>query len=644
MRMFSSLPTGLRSAVAICCLAAASAGWIWLASHTSSQVALAVSIGLIALIVGGTMVFSLADGGGAVADMLRNWPATADRVKDAPAGLREPLQEMARRWADEAERRQALEQRLAQTEAELDRLRRADSAVIGEIADLCADIDRGILDRRVSAHEGEAEAHHLADRFNHMAETLDGVMGDLKAMFGRMAEGDLSSGMDNGYSGDFAVIREGSVQAAERLGGVIGTIVQAANSISGASVELNREAKGLATSAEAQSDSLDRTAADAASLSEAARANEAAAKRASQRAEQARAAAQNGVQVVRRSVEAMNEMAEMSQRISEITSLINEIAFQTNLLALNASVEAARAGEAGKGFAVVAQEVRALAQRSANASKDIGAIIKQSDDKVKSGVTLVSETGKVLNGIVEAIDSMGEQLSDIEHASTEQSSRVNAVTGSITEINAATRGYLAVVQRTGKAIQDIDVQVANLATQIAFVTTTVDRPFLIAAKDAAARISEAFEDAVRRGQISMEDLFDETYAPIKGSNPQQYMTRFVKFTDDLLPKIQEPLLGSNSDIAFCVGIDRNGFIPTHNLKYCQPQGSDPVWNTANSRNRRLFNDPVGLACGRNIKPYLLQCYRRDMGGGVFVLMKDMSAPITVQGRHWGGFRIGYKTN
>ncbi|PJI37761.1 methyl-accepting chemotaxis protein [Ferrovibrio sp.] len=640
--MVSGLPTGLRVGVAIGSLIVVAGGWVWSATHSAGGMMLPLIVSLVAVVVGGAMIVSLS-GTTAIADLLRNWPAAAGQVDTAPSNLREPLQAMARRWGEETSRREALEHRLAEVEAELDRVQKSDSAVISEISELCGDIDSGVLNRRVAAHEGEAQAHGLAERFNHMAETLDGVVGDLKALFARMAEGDLSTGVDNTYSGDFAVIREGAIQAAERLGGVIGTIVQAANSISSASVELNREAKGLAQSAEAQSDSLDRTAADAASLSEAARANEAAAKRASQRAEQARAAAQNGVTVVRRSVDAMNEMAEMSQRISEITSLINEIAFQTNLLALNASVEAARAGEAGKGFAVVAQEVRALAQRSANASKDIGAIIKQSDDKVKSGVTLVSETGKVLNGIVEAIDSMGQQLDEIEQASTEQSGRVNAVTGSITEINAATRGYLAVVQRTGKAIQDIDQQVANLATQIAFVTTTEDRPFLIAAKDAAARISEGFEDAVRRGQLSMEDLFDENYVPIKGSNPQQYMTRYVKFTDEFLPKVQEPLLSSNSNIAFCVGIDRNGLIPTHNLKYCQPQGNDPVWNAANSRNRRLFNDPVGLACGRNTKSYLLQCYRRDMGGGVFILMKDMSAPITVQGRHWGGFRIGYKT-
>lgn len=643
MQGLTKLPSALLGGLAISLLAVASVGWGWVGSR-GAEATVFIAAAAVVFIVGVVLIAALSGVGGQVASILKGWSASPADVAAAPGSLREPLQTLAARWQQETQRREAAEARVAELQQEIAQLRRADSAVLGEMAELCGAIGSGILSKRVGSHDDQEAAHALAERFNQMAEMLDTVVGDLKILFARMAEGDLSVGMEKAYSGDFGLISQGSLQVMERLGGVIGTIVQAANSISSASVQLNREAKGLAESAESQSTSLDRTAADAASLSEAAKANEAAAKRASQRAEQARAAAQNGVQVVRRSIDAMNEMAEMSQRISEITSLINEIAFQTNLLALNASVEAARAGEAGKGFAVVAQEVRALAQRSANASKDIGAIIKQSDDKVKSGVTLVSETGKVLNGIVEAIDSMGEQLGEIEQASTDQSSRVYGVTGAITEMNAATRGYLSVVQRTSKAIQDIDQQVANLATQIAFVTTTVDRPLLTTAQEGAARISAAFEEAIRRGDLSMEDLFDENYAPIKGTNPQQYMTRFVQFTDALLPKIQEALLESNPAITFCVSIDRNGFIPTHNLKYCQPQGNDPVWNTANSRNRRLFNDPVGLACGRNIKPYLLQCYRRDMGGGVFVLMKDMSAPIVVQGRHWGGFRIGYKTN
>ena len=102
------------------------------------------------------------------------------------------------------------------------------------------------------------------------------------------------------------------------------------------------------------------------------------------------------------------------------------------------------------------------------------------------------------------------------------------------------------------------------------------------------------------------------------------------------------MIAKNSRIVFCVALDANGYLPTHNRQFSQPQGPDPLWNAANCRNRRIFNDRVGLAAGRNTNPFLLQTYRRDMGGGKFVLMKDVSAPITVRGRHWGGLRLAYK--
>jgi methyl-accepting chemotaxis protein len=97
------------------------------------------------------------------------------------------------------------------------------------------------------------------------------------------------------------------------------------------------------------------------------------------------------------------------------------------------------------------------------------------------------------------------------------------------------------------------------------------------------------------------------------------MTRFVGLTDRILPSIQEPLLASNRRIVFCAAVDRNGFLPTHNQKYSHPQGRDPVWNNANCRNRRIFSDRTGLAAARNQKPFLLQTYRRDMGGGQFLV-------------------------
>jgi methyl-accepting chemotaxis protein len=149
-----------------------------------------------------------------------------------------------------------------------------------------------------------------------------------------------------------------------------------------------------------------------------------------------------------------------------------------------------------------------------------------------------------------------------------------------------------------------------------------------------------FEQALADGEIGMAELFDEDYRPVPGTNPVQQMTRFVALTDRLLPPLQERLLAGNRRVVFCVAVDRNGFLPTHNRKYAQPQGPDPVWNNANCRNRRLFDDRTGLAAARNQKPFLLQTYRRDMGGGNFLVMEDLSAPIFVRGRHWGAFRFG----
>ena len=108
------------------------------------------------------------------------------------------------------------------------------------------------------------------------------------------------------------------------------------------------------------------------------------------------------------------------------------------------------------------------------------------------------------------------------------------------------------------------------------------------------------------------------------------------------PLFVEAALEADPRMVFCAAVDRNGYLPTHNHKYSHPQGPDPVWNSANCRNRRIFNDRTGLSAGRSTRPFLLQTYRRDMGGGHFVLMKDVSAPIMVHGRHWGGLRIGFK--
>lgn len=172
---------------------------------------------------------------------------------------------------------------------------------------------------------------------------------------------------------------------------------------------------------------------------------------------------------------------------------------------------------------------------------------------------------------------------------------------------------------------------------------TSDSPYIELVQQVAVQISSALEEALATRRISVEHLFDEAYVPMPGTQPQQHATKFNALADELFPAIQDGAIKALPDVVFCIAADRNGYISTHNHMYCQPQRpGDVVWNTANSRWRRIFNDRTGLASARNERPFLLQTYRRDMGGGKFVLLKEVAAPITVAGRHWGGLRLAYR--
>ncbi|WP_342735003.1 methyl-accepting chemotaxis protein [Bradyrhizobium sp. B117] len=167
--------------------------------------------------------------------------------------------------------------------------------------------------------------------------------------------------------------------------------------------------------------------------------------------------------------------------------------------------------------------------------------------------------------------------------------------------------------------------------------------FVTRAMEAGNALTQIFEQAIARGEVKVDDLFDTDYADIAGTNPQQYRTRYLDWADRALPPFQEAFLAKEPRMAFCAMVDRNGFLPVHNKIYSHPQRpGDVAWNTANSRNRRIFNDPAGLAAARNLRSYLVQSYARDMGNGNTVMMREIDVPIRIRGRHWGGFRTAYK--
>jgi methyl-accepting chemotaxis protein len=167
--------------------------------------------------------------------------------------------------------------------------------------------------------------------------------------------------------------------------------------------------------------------------------------------------------------------------------------------------------------------------------------------------------------------------------------------------------------------------------------------FVTRAMEAGTALTGIFEQAIASGAISIDDMFDEDYVEIAGTDPKQHRTRILSWADRALPPFQEAFLAKDPRMVFGVMIDRNGYLPVHNKIYSHPQRpGDVTWNTANCRNRRIFNDAAGLAAGRNLRSYLIQSYARDMGNGKTIMMREIDVPIRVNGRHWGGFRTAYK--
>ncbi|SPF80050.1 methyl-accepting chemotaxis protein [Pseudoprimorskyibacter insulae] len=344
--------------------------------------------------------------------------------------------------------------------------------------------------------------------------------------------------------------------------------------------------------------------------------------------------------------------------VSAVSREVENISRKTNLLSLNASIEAARAGPHGRGFMVVAQEVKDLSTMTGDATAEIQETISELSvelsgliDMAKGAVNLAGGIRSQTDGIGTEITAIPETLSgiasaqrDILSASSEINTSVDDVRGNINDLRRdveQSSESLGLAQEKMASITEDSEAITSMTARLG--VETPDTKYISAVQQAAEQVSAEFERAVQSGRVSMHDLFDTNYTPIAGTNPQQVMARFTEFTDAILPVIQEPMLDLAADVVFCAAVNVDGYLPTHNRKFSMPQmPSDPGWNASYSRNRRIFNDRVGLAAGKSKRPFLLQAYRRDMGNGTFILMKDVSAPIVVKGRHWGGLRLAYK--
>ncbi|HEY8607676.1 MAG TPA: methyl-accepting chemotaxis protein [Noviherbaspirillum sp.] len=351
---------------------------------------------------------------------------------------------------------------------------------------------------------------------------------------------------------------------------------------------------------------------------------------------------------------AMAELQQNARRIHTVTEVINEIAARTNLLALNAAIEAARAGEHGRGFAVVAGEVRQLAQRTKTATDDIGLIVREINEKAERAAGGMSGLADKVSRAAQDVEGVHALLENIDRSASLSESETRSIADAARAHVETTRGIAEAISRIRDRILATEAELPRVTKSAMIlcergetlvdalahcsVATTHD-PIRLAAQQAAAEIGRLFEESIAAGGITEAALFDRTYRPIPNTNPQKHTTAFDAFTDRVLPAIQERVLERMPQITYAGAVDNNGYFPTHNRKYARPLTGDYDTDLVNNRTKRIFNDRTGKRCGANTRPFLLQTYKRDTGE----VMHDLSVPIHVNGRHWGGFRIGYRS-
>ncbi len=307
----------------------------------------------------------------------------------------------------------------------------------------------------------------LGEGLNALVTTAEKGLNDVVRVLGAIAKGDLTERIDDEYSGTFGELKNYCNETTSSLTSMLGEIRTAADTIFTASSEIAQGNADLSSRTEQQAANLEETASSMEELTSTVKLNADNAKQANVLAEQASTVAIDGGTLIQQVVTTMNAINESARKISDIIGVIDGIAFQTNILALNAAVEAARAGDQGRGFAVVASEVRTLAQRSANAAKDIKALISDSVQKIDNGNQLVGKSGDTMKEIVNAIKRVNDIMAEIAAASAEQSTGIEEVSTAVSQMDEMTQQNAALVEEAAAAAESMQSQADQLTQSVA---------------------------------------------------------------------------------------------------------------------------------------------------------------------------------
>ncbi|MBE0492882.1 MAG: HAMP domain-containing protein [Thiomicrospira sp.] len=404
------------------------------------------------------------------------------------------------------------------------------NSVIAQINEVMGYMSQGQFGHRVEL-EARGEMNVLKERINESMEQLDDAIKDITRIVVAQSEGDLTQSIVGDYEGDLKMLKDAVNQSLEKLAEIVSQAMQAADIVSNASDEVSRGALDLSQRVQEQAAALEQTSATMDEMNSAVQNNTDNSQQAAEVASKVQKEAVQGEQVMQQTIIAMNSIQESSHKISDIVSLIDGIAFQTNLLALNAAVEAARAGDHGRGFAVVAGEVRALAQKSAEAAKDIKKLIDESVSRIDDGTRLASESGERLASITGSIEQVTGMINQIARASSEQAEGVSQVHTAISDIDGATQQNAALVEQTSAAAESMSEQATELSRNMAFFNTGANSNRMrpqpkIAAKPASqTQLSSAYtNNKSKMDPKSLDNKVSETKVKAV-SNPQPKSNR-----------------------------------------------------------------------------------------------------------------------
>ena len=335
------------------------------------------------------------------------------------------------------------------------------NTAISDILKVMHGMAHGDFSQRIRA-EVRGDLHTLKEQMNTSLQELDNAIKEVSMVMEAQGAGDLTQNVQGHYEGQLKMLSTDLNNAIAKTANMIGEVVTVSTSVRYGASQISQGTNDLSDRTQNQAASVEETAASMEQMAAAIQETTSNAQRANQLSDEARAKAANGAQIMQNTINAMDGIREASSQIAEIVTLIDSIAFQTNLLALNAAVEAARAGEHGRGFAVVAGEVRTLAQKSADAAKDIKSLIDNSTHQITQGTQLVSQSGEALDDINNAIQQVSEIVSEITAAAQEQSSGIGQVNNAVSTIDSSTQQNAALVEETAAAASSMEQEANNL--------------------------------------------------------------------------------------------------------------------------------------------------------------------------------------